>query len=147
MTCCPPGCGGEDFGGSVTQAKDGRVYLQAGKTAVWNVELSNLDKVRVIGSGSVTLTPKDQSLARAEFEKQSQQAVGTLACEVVRLTPRLTGNLSVDFKGFRPLEYRRARKRPSARRWPGTISISTWASTWRTIPPGSTAPRSRPRCT
>jgi hypothetical protein len=107
MTRCPPGSGGEDFGGSVTQSKDGRVYLQAGKTAVWNVELSNLDKVRAIGSGSVTLTPQDQPLARAEFEKQSQQAVGTRTCEVIRLTPKLTGNVPADFRGFRPLDYQK----------------------------------------
>ncbi len=107
MTRCPPGSGGEDFGGSVTQARDGKVYLQAGKTGVWNVELGNLDQVRVIGSGSVTLIPADQPLARAEFERQSQQAVGTRACEVVHLTPSLTGNLPADFRGFRPLEYQK----------------------------------------
>jgi hypothetical protein len=61
----------------------------------------------VIGSGSVTLAPEDQSLARAEFEKQSQRAVGTRACEVLHLTPTLTGKLPADFRGFRPLEYQK----------------------------------------
>jgi outer membrane protein assembly factor BamB len=107
MTHCPPGGGGEDFGGSVTQAKDGKVYLQTGHTALWNVELGNLDQVRVIGSGSVALAAKDQPLARAEFEKQSQQAVGIRACEVVHLTPTLTGNVPADFRSFRSLEYQK----------------------------------------
>jgi outer membrane protein assembly factor BamB len=110
MTRCPPGGGGEDFGGSATQTKDGKVYLQTGHTAVWNVELGNLEQVRVIGSGSVTLAPKDQPPARAEFEKQSQKAVGTRTCEVIHLTPALTGNLPADFKGARPLEYQKSEK-------------------------------------
>ena len=38
-----PGMGGEDFGGSLTQAADGQVCLQACKTALWNVKVVGLD--------------------------------------------------------------------------------------------------------
>ena len=66
MTRCPPGSGGEDFGGSLTQGIDGKVYVQAGKNAVWNLELGNLDRIRIVGAGVVILKPEEQSLARAE---------------------------------------------------------------------------------
>ena len=99
MTRCPPGSGGEDFGGSLTQGKDGKVYVQAGKNAVWSLELGNLDQVRSIATGSLTLKPEEQSLARAEFEKQRQRAVGVQTCEVRRFTPAFTGNLGSRFPG------------------------------------------------
>jgi hypothetical protein len=107
MTHCPPGGGGEDFGGSLAQTSDGTVYLQSGHTAVWSLELGNLDQVRVIGAGVVTLKPEEQALARAEFEKQSQRAVGMQACEVARLTPTVTGNLRFDFRAGKLLEYKK----------------------------------------
>ncbi len=107
MTHCPPGSGGEDFGGSLTQAGDGKVYLQTGKAAEWNLELMNLDKISAIGAGSVTLKAEDQALARAEFEKQSQTAAGTAVCEVAHLTPTFTGKLQADFKGAKLLAYQK----------------------------------------
>ena len=33
----PSGMGGEDFGGSFCQGHDGKLYLQAGKTGLWNI--------------------------------------------------------------------------------------------------------------
>lgn len=107
MTHCPPGSGGEDFGGSLTQADDGRVFIQSGKAAVWSLELGKLDQVRVIGSGSVTLKPEEQALARAQFEQQSQSATGIRVAEVVRVTPAFTGNLRADFKGAKLMEYQK----------------------------------------
>ena len=107
MTRCPPGSGGEDFGGSLTQATDGKVHLQSGKSAVWNLELGNLDRVQTVGAGSVTLRPEEQSLARAEFERQNQVAVGGRACEAPRLTPVMSGNLRADFKTGKLLEYKK----------------------------------------
>lgn len=108
MTRCPPGSGGEDFGGSLAQAADGKVYLQSGKQAVWCLELGNLDRIATIGSGAVTLRSDEQSLAQAEFERQNQVAVGTRACEVPHLTPAMTGNLPADFKAARLLEYKKS---------------------------------------
>ena len=40
--------GGEDFGGTITLADDGKLYIQAGKTAYWNLEVTGLDTVRAI---------------------------------------------------------------------------------------------------
>jgi hypothetical protein len=44
------------FGGSVTLGTDGKVYLQAGQTAFWNLELTGLDTVRALGGGRVRLS-------------------------------------------------------------------------------------------
>ena len=42
----PPGMGGEDFGGSICYARDGKLYVQAGKTGFWNLEVVGLDTVQ-----------------------------------------------------------------------------------------------------
>lgn len=49
------------FGGSVTLGADGQVYIQAGLTAFWNLELTGLDTVRELGGGIVKLAGEDQS--------------------------------------------------------------------------------------
>jgi len=43
------------FGGSVTLGADGKVYVQAGRTAFWNLELTGLDTVRALGGGRFVL--------------------------------------------------------------------------------------------
>jgi hypothetical protein len=43
------------FGGSVTLGADGKVYLQAGQTAFWNLEVTGLETVRELASGRVKL--------------------------------------------------------------------------------------------
>jgi hypothetical protein len=99
MDAVPPGMGGEDFGGSVTLGKDGKVYVQAGKTAFWNLEVVGLDKVKAIKGGSITLSADEVAKARAGREQQLQEAVGTPSMQVVKLTPKFTGNVENDFKG------------------------------------------------
>ena len=54
MDDCPCGCGGEDFGGSVACTKEGKLYLQAGKTGFWNVEVTGLDQVRAMPGGGIS---------------------------------------------------------------------------------------------
>jgi len=43
------------FGGSVTLGSDGKVYVQAGQTAFWNLELTGLETVRALAGGRVLL--------------------------------------------------------------------------------------------
>lgn len=38
----------------LTQGADGKLYLQAGDSAVWNLEVTGLDKVRELGGGQIT---------------------------------------------------------------------------------------------
>ena len=52
---CPCGMGGEDFGGSIACTKQGKLYLQAGKTGFWNVEVTGLDQVRSLAAGRSAL--------------------------------------------------------------------------------------------
>ena len=41
--------------GSITQAADGKLYIQAGDTAYWNLEVTGLDKVMALPGGSVAV--------------------------------------------------------------------------------------------
>lgn len=65
MTHTPPGLGGEDFGGSIAYGKDGKLYIQSGKTAFWNLEVTGLDTVRALPGGSLTLTAPEAAQAEA----------------------------------------------------------------------------------
>jgi hypothetical protein len=96
---CPPGLGGEDFGGSLTQAKDGKVYLQAGKIGLWNVEVTGLDAVTALAGGKVVLNAEEVRQAQGFRDQALQEAVGAQRCRLVRLTPTWTGRPEADFKG------------------------------------------------
>lgn len=99
LTGAPAGLGGEDFGGSLVQGDDGKVYVQAGKTALWNTEVTGLDRVRALPGGSLVLSESDVRKAAALREERLQAAVGTRSMEVKRLTPAFSGDLERDFKG------------------------------------------------
>jgi len=101
----PPGLGGEDFGGSMTLTKDGRLFVQAGKTGFWNVEVVGLDRVRALTGGTVTIAEADLATARGFREQLMQANVGTQRVTVARATPTFTGNLDKDFPGAKPLAY------------------------------------------
>ena len=95
---CPPGMGGEDFGGSIACTKDGRLYCQAGKTAYWNLRVAGLDTVRRIKGGTVRVEPADLAKARAWRVKYLQEAVGTKRMTLRKLAPTFTGDLDKDFR-------------------------------------------------
>jgi len=95
----PPGMGGEDFGGSISQGPDGKLYVQAGKTAFWNAEVTGLDRVQALAGSSVQLTGSDLVQAAALREKALQTAVGPRTLTAQKLTPKFSGALDADFKG------------------------------------------------
>ena len=99
MSHCPPGMGGEDFGGSIAQGTGGKLYIQAGKTAFWNLEVTGLDSVKAISGASVKISEADVAQARKFREQQLQSAIGTRRTTVKKLTPKFTGNFEPDFKG------------------------------------------------
>lgn len=118
----PPGMGGEDFGGSIAATPDGQLYLQAGKTAFWNVRVVGLDSVKrleparrgglpgILGrteSRRITITEPELAQARALREKYLQQAVGTRRITVKRLTPTFTGDFNKDLKGAETVSYKK----------------------------------------
>jgi hypothetical protein len=95
----PCGMGGEDFGGSMVQAADGRIYIEAGKTALWNAELTGLDKIRKLKGGKLAMTAGDVRTALTFHEQQLQASVGVRRSGIKRLTPTFSGNVNADFKG------------------------------------------------
>jgi hypothetical protein len=107
MDNCPPGLGGEDFGGSAQQADDGKLYLQAGKTGLWNIEVTGLDTVKAIRGSRLTVKEKDIRTAQGFRERSLQETVGKVTVTVKRQTPAFTGNLDADFKGAQILCYKK----------------------------------------
>jgi outer membrane protein assembly factor BamB len=61
------------FGGSVTLGADGKVYLQAGQTAFWNLELTGLETVRGLAEGRVTLSGDRKAETGNRKESGSQR--------------------------------------------------------------------------
>ncbi len=59
VTDIPPGLGGEDFGGALVQGHDGKVYLQAGKVALWNIEVTGLETVKAIKGGKLRIAARE----------------------------------------------------------------------------------------
>ncbi len=107
MNDCPPGMGGEDFGGSICLAKDGKLYLQAGKTGYWNIEVANLDKVQQLKGGAITISEKEVLLAQKCKEQVIQANAGVAKMRVAKGTPTFAGNLEKDFAGAELVAYER----------------------------------------
>jgi len=107
VTLCPPGGGGEDFGGSVVQAPDGAVYIEAGHTAAWNVALNKLATIQTVATGSLTIAVADIVQQTALHDQQLQVATGTPKLEIPKLTPTLTGNFDKDFKDAGNIAYKK----------------------------------------
>jgi outer membrane protein assembly factor BamB len=105
---CPPGMGGEDFGGSIASTADGQLYVQAGKTAFWNARVTGLETVRRLpGGGRIAIAGADLVEARRFRQRYLQDAVGTKRMTVRRLTPAFTGAFDKDFQaaGAEVVEY------------------------------------------
>jgi outer membrane protein assembly factor BamB len=96
----PPGLGGEDFGGSLRQGKDGKVYIQAGKTGLWNIEVAGLETIQEMPGGKVAMSVDDVKTAQGFREKQLQAAQGKKKYAVKKVTVAFTGNLDADFKSL-----------------------------------------------
>ena len=105
MTDVPPGCGGEDFGGSVSQAKDGQIYVQGGKSAIWNLALTGLDQTVAVPGGKLTLTDADTKQALAMREQALQAAVAGAKLTVKTASIAFTGNMRADFKDAATVDY------------------------------------------
>jgi len=109
MTNTPPGMGGEDFGGSMTQGIDGKVYIQSGKVALWNLEVTGLETVAKLSeSGKITLSAEDTKLAQKIRDEQMQSVVGKQLITFNKITPTFTGNLQKDFGGKPPVSFGRS---------------------------------------
>ena len=107
LTNAPCGMGGEDFGGSIAATTDGRLFLQAGKTGFWNVEVLGLDTAKAIKGGKLSISGKDVNTARSFREQYLQEAAGKKSLVIRKATPAFTGDLAKDFPGATVLEFRK----------------------------------------
>jgi hypothetical protein len=104
---CPPGLGGEDFGGSFMQTSDGQVLAQAGKVGLWNVQVTGLESVKALASGRLTISEQDVSDAR-DFREQLLQPRRVAPSVIVRRkTIAFTGDFMADFEGTTIMSYRK----------------------------------------
>ncbi len=103
----PCGMGGEDFGGSICLAKDGRLYVQAGKTAFWNVEVVGLDTVRAIKGGKIIIGDEDIKTAATFKSEYMQEAAGAKRLEIPRKSVTFSGDMAKDFSGIEPVSYKK----------------------------------------
>jgi hypothetical protein len=100
--------GGEDFGGSITLAKDGKLYLQAGKTAFWNIEVVGLETVKALKGGTIQVTAEDvQKAPSFKGQYQTGGTTGAQAMTAGKMTPTFTGDLDADFKGCQVIQYQK----------------------------------------
>jgi len=113
LTEAPSGSGGEDFGGSVTQAPDGKVYIEAGKTGYWNVLASGFDQIKSAGSGQVSIASSDLAQAAKLRDQQMQAASGTHTITVKRGAVTFTGNVRKDFAGQQPAAFQKSEDSPA----------------------------------
>ena len=107
MDNCPCGMGGEDFGGSIAQTRDGRLFVQAGKTAFWNVEVVGLDTVKAMKGGKIRIGDDDVKKAEAIRTGQLQAVVGTRRLTIRKRTPAMTGEIDKDFKDAEIIRYKK----------------------------------------
>jgi hypothetical protein len=107
MSQLPAGSGAEDFGGSMTQASDGSVSIQAGKVGLWNLAMGGLERATALSGGPIELSADDVQRARVA---RSQPLPGTVAGKLVvkRATPTFSGALDADFAGQQVLAYKKS---------------------------------------
>jgi hypothetical protein len=105
MDNAPAGLGGEDFGGSLIQGVDGKIYAQAGKLAVWNLEVVGLDTVKKLGEGMVRLKE-----VAAAIVKSVVPPVELPGFEITarKLTATFGKKLSDDLPGAQRVPYSRS---------------------------------------
>lgn len=124
----PCGMGGEDFGGSIAYGRDGKLYLQAGKTGFWNVVVENLDKVKRLSGGSITIAESDVALAQKFKEQVMQANAGIQRLTITKASPRFSGDLAKDFSGHKLITYEKGSgtQARSSAAWDDTTLYLAW---------------------
>jgi hypothetical protein len=119
----PPGLGGEDFGGSLIQAPDGRIYIEAGKLANWSIEAVGFDTIKTLGNGTLTIGPAEVIAAElaAGGRKQAQEKAKSVVIRK-KTVNTFTGDLGRDFGDAQRLAYQR---QPNA----SVTSVAAWDDT------------------
>jgi hypothetical protein len=104
---CPPGLGGEDFGGTCCLAKNGKFFVQAGTTGFWNIEVVGLDTVKTLGGNLLAISPRDVVEAEKIRVEQFQASIGTKRMVVKRKSVVMNGNFEQDFPGADAIQFKK----------------------------------------
>ncbi len=130
----PPGMGGEDFGGSATLGRDGKLYIQAGKTAFWDLEVTGLETVAALPGGKLAMSEADLALAK-HFQDGYRNAAGAAKrLEIKRASPTFTGDLAKDFAAAQRAAFQKSddSKVGAALAWDDTTLYAGWEVADRT---------------
>ncbi len=131
---CPAGSGQEDFGGSMTQAADGKIYLQCGSRSVRNVEVEHLDKVVAGWPAESFVVPLRMCNEPPSFAtRRSRRPRDEVYSIIKRLTPGFAGGLRCGLFAERAtwsLSERRQRRVPP--RLPPMTRCCTWVGMYAT---------------
>ena len=125
---CPSGTGGEDFGGSLVQGKDGRIYIQTGKTGLWNVEVVGTESVKRLPPVSVAINKSDLPKAEEILASYLRAKYSMKLLTIKKMTPKFTGDLDRDFKGAQIISYKKyeAAGARSAAAWDDEFLYLAW---------------------
>ena len=114
---CPPGMGGEDFGGSCCLAQDGKFFVQAGKTGFWNIEVVGLETVKAARRRPVGDHARRRCRGRKIRVEQLQASVGTQArWPSRRRRVAFSGNFDQDFSGADVIQFQKQDEAAGPRR-------------------------------
>ena len=103
----PCGMGGEDFGGSLVQAADGKIYIEAGKCAFWNCQLVGFAGIKPLAAVSFIMTAEDTKKAEHFRELALQEVSRGKRAQVKNATIRFSGDLAKDFAGVELFAYKK----------------------------------------
>jgi hypothetical protein len=128
LSHCPPGSGGEDFGGSIALGADGKLYLEAGKTAFWNLEVTGLETVTTLPGGALKLDAADTQQALKLRETQLQAAAGAKRMAIKKATVNFTGDFNADFKAAEIISFKKQEEAAvrAAALWDETTLYLAW---------------------
>ena len=100
MNGAPSGGGGEDFGGYVSVAEDGKVYAQSGHTAFWSLEIKGFEKTKRLPVQKTSVSKADFTKAAAIAAKMDLKKNEKKEYDLKKRTPgTYYANLHADFKG------------------------------------------------
>ncbi len=77
----PPGQGSEDFGGSMTRADDGSLYVMFGKTAFIVAKVAGLETAKALPGGTIDVKPADTATAQGFAAKLRSGALRSPTCD------------------------------------------------------------------
>ncbi len=105
LDSCPPGSGEEAFGGSITQALDGKLYVQAGHISFWDAEATGLETIKALPGGKLELSAEDVKQAESFRTRYMQDSTRVKKVLIAKGTPVFSGDLDKDFPGADVAKY------------------------------------------